>query len=371
MPDQATGAAPAAPETPIARIKAFLNPQAAPKEAVEGDDAPSGGVAPRTEPADPKAPDEGQAPAPKEPATREDEETEEVEVEDEPEGDAQDEELQLSTVEDLATATGLDLDKILDLSLKTKIDGKEGTARVRDLLKSYQLDGHINAKLAALDTDRKTFEGKRSEAEKAATERLGVLDNGIAVLAKALEGEFASVDWEKLRTENPAQFNALYVQYQHRFAEMQQIARQIEAEKQRTAAAQQAHVKAWTDEQQNLLKAKLPEWNDDKKRATEHASIVEYLKGYGIGKEEFEQVQDHRYSLVLRDAWRWAELQKQKPATLKKVKAAPKLLKPGSQQSREARDVVQRKDAQLKLKRSGKVRDAVPVLKSILGAAPR
>jgi len=366
MTDQATSAAPAAPQTPIATIKAFLNTQAAapPRHEEDGDDdtPESGGVAPVHS----EAPEKATAPA--DPATREDEGEEEQEVAETTESDDPPEELQLSSFDDLKDASGLDLEKIMDWTLPTKVDGKEGTATLRDLLRSYQLDSHISKKLDSLDTDRKTFEVKRAEAEKAVLDKLGTLDTGMAVLEKSLEGEFASVDWTKLQKENPAAFNAKYVEYQQRFASMQQIAQQIEAVKQQRKAGLDAQAKAWETEQDVLLKAKVPEWSDDKKRAQDRAAIAAYAKSYGITSEELETIQDHRVQLVLRDAWKWAELQKERPLQLKKVKAAPKLLKPGVKQSRESRETISRNENMARLSRSGKVGDAARVIKGILGA---
>lgn len=374
MTDQATGAAPAAPQTPIASIKAFLSSQAPsdsngkPIESAPKDEAENSGVAP---PASSQAlPETEGAEVPDKPATREDAEEAETESEDEPtEDDAADAEVQLSTVKELAEATGLDLDKIMDLAIPTKIDGKEGTARLRDLVRSYQLDGHINQKLATLDNDRKVFETKRGEVERVALERLQSLDSGVEILERALTNEFQGVDWTRLQNESPAQFNALYVKYQQRFGEMQQIANQIAAEKQSQQQARQAQAKAWLEEQSTLLKAKVPEWSDDTKRAQDKAAQLEYLKGHGITQEEFEQLADHRYALVIRDAWKWGALQKQRAPILKKVKAAPKLLKPGKSESRESRETVAAKGDMDRLRASGRVGDAAKVIKrQIFGA---
>lgn len=351
--------------SPVSRIRAFLSPQPESSADAEQQDAET------------EAQDDGAARPTEEAATRKDaaesaedegEETE-AEVEETDEGDAEAEDVQLSTLAELADATGLEIEKIMDLALPTKIDGKEGTARIRDLLKSYQLDGHINQKLASLDTDRKTFEAKKAEVEKLALERLQALDRGIVVLERALVNEFSDVDWQALQTSDPAQFNAKYVGYQQRFAQLQELAKQIEAERQQSGSEQSARAKAWAEEQKALLKAKMPEWNDDARKSQDQAGMLEYLKGYGVTKEEFDQLEDHRFTMILRDAWKWGELQKQKPATLKKVKTAPKLLKPGTKQSRESRESLARKDSQAKLRRTGKVGDAVSVFKNILGSA--
>jgi hypothetical protein len=377
MTEQATAPAPAAaPQSPVAGIKAFLSAQeAAPAERPEAGEADASeetsGIAHTDSPAEAEAPaDETETKEPKstKPATPEkDADSDETETDAESvEDDAAEIIAQLSSLKDLAEATGIDAEKLLDLQLPTKIDGKEGTARIRDLQRSYQLDAHINQKLATFDNDRKAFEAQRSQVERQAAERLQSLEQGLAILDRQLQGELASVNWQELQTTNPAEFNSKYVAYQHRFGQAQTIAQQLAAERQRQQANFQASQKAWLEEQGKLLKIKVPDWSDDVKRTQDRAAVAEYLKGYGIDAKEFEQVQDHRYLAVLRDAWKWAELQKQKPATLKKIKVAPKILRAGSKQSREARDDFAAKGDAAKLQRSGKVRDAIPVLRRTL-----
>jgi 2,3-bisphosphoglycerate-independent phosphoglycerate mutase len=87
---------------------------------------------------------------------------------------------------------------------------------------------------------------------------------------------------------------------------------------------------------------------------------------YGLTEQEIRSSTDHRLILVARDAMRWQKLQKSKPATLNKVRAAPKLIKPGSQQSRTATEGLQFKKGQDNLRRTGKIQDATPLLKKLL-----
>lgn len=277
--------------------------------------------------------------------------------------DAQFDPAKLSSLTELADAAGLESDRLMDLQLPVKIDGKEGTARLRDLVKSYQLDGHINQKLATLDTDRKTFESKKVETERTANERILRLDAGLQTLTRALEGEFSAVDWQKLQTEDPVGFNSEYVAYQQRYAVMQDIAGQIAKERQNYQAGEQAKADAYRKEQFALFTAKVPEWSDTTRRNKDKADIVEVLKDYGITQPEFESIVDHRQLLVVRDAWKWRQLQKSKPSVLNKVKAAPKLLKPGTMQSRTAKESAADQTDRARFKRTGSVRDAVPSIK--------
>jgi hypothetical protein len=371
---EAEAAAPAtnaAPPSVHERLKSFLSSQSAEPtarapsgtdgELTENPKASSGGVAPPVKASSEKAVPNESAEASEAETVSDDQPAAEVDATDD--DDAQSEVTQLQTLSELADATGYELDKMLDLALPVKIDGKEGTARLRDLVKSYQLDGHINQKLASLDTDRKTFESKRVESERAIADRLLKLDAGVKTLERSLMGEFQSVDWEKLRVENPSEFNARYVGYQTRFAEMSDIANGIASEQQRFQTDAQQKAAEKLKEEFTLLQAKVPEWADTTRRAKDKAEIVSYLKDYGITQQEFEAIGDHRQLQVVRDAWKWNQLQKSKPAALNKVKAAPKLLKPGSQQSRAARDAVASQKDSARLRQTGRVRDAVPAIK--------
>lgn len=281
-------------------------------------------------------------------------------------GDAQSEDWQPSAIDELAEALGWDSDKLLGLNAKVKIDGKEGTATLRDLIKSYQLDGHINQKLASADADRKALIAAQQQFMAERADKLLKLDAGHKTLERELLGEFQSIDWKKLAAENPAEYNSKLIGFQQRNAVLQDIARQIAAEQQQYQAQITEGQQKWLDEQRKLLQSKVPEWADEGRRSKDKAEIAAYLQGFGISNEEFEAQQDHRWALVIRDAWDMAKLRKSKPTLLNKVKAAPKLLKPGSQQSKDVVTKLASNRERDTLRQSGKVRDAKPVLKRLL-----
>jgi hypothetical protein len=334
------------------RLKAFLNP--APEE-------PTAMIAKAPE-ADSKAPAE-KADAEAEPDAKAEGEAEVTTEDAETDENA---EATYSSLDELAEALGWDLDKVLDLTAKTKIDGKEDSKPLRDLIKSHQLEGHLNQKLMTHAEERKAFEAERLTKSREMADKLLKLDAGLQTLQRALAGEYATVDWQKLQEENPLEFNAQYVRYQQRYAQLQDIGNLIAQEQQKAQQEAAAQAEAYLREQKQLLHAKIPEWSDDTRRNKDKAEILDYLKVHGISKEEFEAVADHRQALVIRDAWNWHKLQKAKPIVLNKVKAAPKLLKPGAIQSRAAQDNLQLKQDQTRLRSTGKVLHAKPILKKLL-----
>lgn len=357
------GAAADAPSgSPVERMRAFLSaPAASAEPAQEQTEAASADV----ESAGSALPEDKQVPEAAQAAEDQAEDSG-----DEQSGDEPDAEWHPSKLTDLAEAIGYDEDKFLALPVSVKVDGKEGTATLRDLIRSYQLDSHISQKAESVNTDRKAFEAERQRFQTERADKLLKLDASLKTAERLLAGEFAQVDWQRLASEDPAAYNAKFVDFQRRQAELDGVAQQINAEREQFQAQQAEQQKAWLDEQRKLLHAKVPEWSDDTRRAKETAEIADMLeKEFGITKAEFEAVVDHRYAMLIRAAWQWQKLQKQKPAVLAKVKAAPKLLKPGTQQSRAVVDKLASDRERNRLRQTGRVADAVPALKRALFGA--
>lgn len=321
------------------------------------------GVAPNTgKPQEPKAP-------PQEVKAQQEAEEVQEETEGEPNEGAQETkaEAEYSSVEELAEALGWDLDKILGLDVKTKIDGKEGKQRLRDVLKSYQLEGHLNQKLMTHAEERKAFETERQNFLQTSQHKLQQMDVGVKLAQKLLEGEFANVNWQELQNSDPLQFAQQYTAFQQRQAQINHIANTLAQEQQQAQQQTALRDQTYLQEQMKLMETKLPEWADKAKRDKDIAEMIPTVKDtYGISEEEVRSLRDHREILVLRDAWKWQQLQKQKPTIANKVKTAPKLLKPGTTQSKAAQTSLQMQQDRARLRDSGKVRDAKPVLKKLL-----
>lgn len=276
-------------------------------------------------------------------------------------------ETRLSTLSELAEQTGLEIDRLMDLDVPTKIDGKEGNAKLRDLIKGYQLEGHLNQKLMTFAEEKKAHEAELTNHRAQQQQTFMQLNAAVQVAQRLMDGEMAGIDWAGLQQSDPLEFNQKYVAYQQRQAQIQQIAQQIGHERQQAEQQAAQQKQAYRAEQQKLLDTKLPEWADKAKRTKDITDMATTLKdAYGISEAELKNENDHRLILVARDAWRWQQLQKAKPSILNKVREAPKLVKPGAAQSKAAQDAVLAKGNAARLKQSGKVKDAVPLFKNIL-----
>lgn len=277
------------------------------------------------------------------------------------------EEIKVSTISELAEATGLELDKLMDLDIPTKIDGKEGKARLRDIIKNYQLDGHLSQKLMAHAEERKAFETERQTFQAQTQQKVQQMDAALQVATRLLEGEFANVNWQELQASDRLEFNQKVTEYQQRQQALQFLADKIGQERKQAEATAASQQQAYHAEQHKLLDSKLPEWADAAKRTKDIAEMATVLNdAYGITEQELRSVVDHRQILIARDAWKWQQLQQQKPAIVNKVKTAPKLLKPGVTQSRAAQEGMLLQKERARLRSTGKLSDAKAPLKRIL-----
>ena len=80
----------------------------------------------------------------------------------------------------------------------------------------------------------------------------------------------------------------------------------------------------------NVLLAKLPEWRNSEKAQAEREQLKAFLAGHGYSGPEIDNVTDHRFVLLARDAYRYRQLQQGKSAKLNQARQAPPVVKPGT-----------------------------------------
>jgi len=82
----------------------------------------------------------------------------------------------------------------------------------------------------------------------------------------------------------------------------------------------------------NVLLAKLPEWRNSEKAQAEKEQLKSYLANHGYTAPEIENVLDHRFILLARDAYKYRQLQQGKNEKLNQARQAPPVTKPGAKQ---------------------------------------
>jgi len=257
----------------------------------------------------------------------EDQATDESQEAVETEETAEAEDSEALDVSEISQYLGLDADK-LDVSdsgellIKAKIDGKETTATLNDLISSYQIKGHLNnqnmevAELKKALTEKQgtldsAYQAKHQEAEDLAAMAIGILNQ-----------EYNSIDWKALKEDDPAEYSVKRVEYQEHQQRIAQAYQQIQANK----TTPQPDIQG----EQEKLFAVIPEWKDPTILDRDWSVIDSYAKSRGFTDADIAGINDHRMLVALRDAAKYNALNQEAPIVTKRVKKAPKIAKPGT-----------------------------------------
>lgn len=237
---------------------------------------------------------------------------------------------QYASLNELLAAHKIDPESVMGLHVTTKIDGVEKQVPLSDVLKSYQLEGHVNNKSIELSNQRQQFEQERQAIRTAAQQQMQQNQQLGALAMQMLNQDFAAVNWDALRVQNPAEYAALYAQFQQRQQGIQQYMAQMQQQIQHEAHQQQQLLQQNIAAEQQKLRDAIPEWRDHATFSKDTQQIAQYARNLGFKDAELNQIFDHRYMRVLHDAARYQALQAANPAVLQRVRQAPPMAAPGS-----------------------------------------
>lgn len=262
-----------------------------------------------------------------------------------------------ASLNEMLAAHKIDPESVMGLHVTAKIDGQEKQVPLSEVLKSYQLEGHVNNKSIELANQRTAFEQERQAIRTLAQQQLQQNQQLGNIAQQMLNHDFNRVDWNALRANNPAEFAALQAEFQQRQQGIQQymgqIQQQVQHEEQQRQQALQQSVAAESERLMNLR----PEWRDQAAFAKDRQQMTQYARSLGFQDAELGQIFDHRYMLILHDAARYQALQAATPQALKQVRQAPQMVAPGSRTDVSPREA-QRKSVVERLNRNPRDQDA-------------
>jgi len=285
-------------------------------------------------------------------ATPQGEATASTETTDEPSDDGQSGEQQPQmTTADLAKVLGidesmLDVDEDGSIKVKTKIDGAEGAAKFADLVKSYQLEGHVNKRSMAVAEQEKALQSRAQEAEQQVQARLQHVESLANVAAHELMREFQSIDWPTLRQQSPGDYAALQQDFNARKAQLAGVYQEVARGKQQQTEQFTQNVQKKVAEEMQRLPELIPEWKNPEVFQKESAQLRGWAVKNGIPEQMVEAVSNGPLASAAQIAvWRRAmlfdQLQATKPAIENKLRQAPKIVKPGQAQADSAAQKLQ------------------------------
>jgi hypothetical protein len=285
------------------------------------------------------AAEDDQSPEPKQPEKEAtDQPAEEKEVEPDNGGEEQDAGPQLST-SDLAKYLGidenlLDLDEDGTVKLKTKVDGVEGAAKLAEVLKSYQLEGHVNKRSMELAEREKAMHARAQQVEQQFAQELENTKRLQQFALAELTNEFQSIDWNTLDQQDPGAAARLWQKYQARMGSIQGNLQQIAQREQQTSQVMSHRQAEALQAEAQRIPTLIPEWKDQDVAAKESQELVEWALKFGHSQETIKRL--NMSSAVdiatFRKAMLFDKLQQSKAVVENKVRTAPKLVKPGQTQ---------------------------------------
>jgi hypothetical protein len=245
---------------------------------------------------------------------------------------------------------------------RVKAGDEEIEVDLDELVKGYSRTSDYTKKTQALAEQRKVVEAERSRIEEAArlrdqyAQRLQVIEQ---MLTQPEE------DLTALKDQDP-------IGYAVRMAERTEKERQLAAvrqEQQQVQAYQQAEyqqrLQSTLSSEAERLKAAIPEFADKERGESVRRELRDFAKTLGFSDQELSAVYDHRAIVALYKAAQYDKLTKGKAQTTKKVAEAPRMLKPGTTQPRNAKDD-QLGKLRKQLSNSGKKTDAAKLFEQFL-----
>lgn len=269
-----------------------------------------------------------------------DEQPQEAEEDDDDESDDQEpdeesEEASYESIDQIAEALGLSTDDFLaKIKTKAKVDGEELEVTLSELRNGYQREADYTRKTQQVAELRKAVEQQQQEHQTRTEQAHRELAQLTQLNEQSLMAEYQSIDWNRLRAEDPAEWSARQQEYQAKHAQIQQwkqyASQQWELQQQQQAQKQRETMQQLLAREAKALTEKIPEWKDPQKYASERTAVAEYLAQNGYQENEINSLADHRAVALVRKAYLYDQMQSKTKAAKKQVSKLPPVLKPGA-----------------------------------------
>lgn len=241
-----------------------------------------------------------------------------------------------------AKALGVDDNQLVlddDGNLKgivVKVDGEVSTLPLKEVIAGYQLNKHVTQKSQALSEERREFEQLRTQAAQALVQKLSAAEKLTQMLHQNLVSEYANVDWELLRVQNPGEYAAKVADFQAKNQGIQAALASIGAEQNQVSMQQtqeyQQNFARYLDFHFQKVIENNPSWTDQETMRSNINEIGDIAaKEYGISPEEFAMLNDYRHLEIIKDAIAY---RKGKTVSKQKIQNVPNIQRANGKSSK-------------------------------------
>lgn len=242
-------------------------------------------------------------------------------------------------LDDFLTKHKLDAESFRGLKVNLKVDGEAKQATLADLIKNHQLESAITQRSQKFAEQQKQWEAEQTAARELYRQQLTNSKTYLEVAYNELAGDYAKIDWNALKVQDPMQFLLKQQEFQNRDNQIKTLFQRVTSEQQaEQERAQQALLANLPKERAKMLEAR-PDWKDEAKFSAARDAMKATGRKLGFSEAELGGISDHRVMLALDMAASYAALQASAPEALKKVRAAPVMPRPGARQGRDPQQV--------------------------------
>jgi hypothetical protein len=246
--------------------------------------------------------------------------------------------------------------KEVDPVYRVKVDGEEFEVSLDELRDGYQRQSDYTRKSQSLAEQRKSYEANLQAVQSERQQYSKVLDN-ISQYQNLEVSKLNNIDWAALKEADPMEYMEKRIELQ----DAKDKTAQLQAEKnrinQQTQNEYTNHMGKVLEHEALKLREVLPEYSNP--NSTVKQDLRKYALGLGFSEQDINTISDHRVVLVLHKAM----LQDQATSGMvKKVsKKVPRVVKPGTPESKTQRNQRTSKGKRQRLQKSGHPRDAANV----------
>ena len=245
-----------------------------------------------------------------------------------------------------------------------KVDGKDVEVTLDELQAGYSRQADYTRKSQVLAEQRKKADDELAATQQERQRYQSQLEQ-FSTQADSKLNEFKTVDWTKLKEDDPTEYMLKRDQYR----ELQENKRTVEEEQINLQnKTQQEHQSKWQEElgrQQEIISQRLPEWTDPGKGPKLKQDIKGFAIKKGFSEQEVSSLIDARSVDVLHKAMLYESLLEAKISG-KKAKVIPKVQKPGSPTSKGEISSDKVKAQKARLRKSGHIKDASKLIESLM-----
>lgn len=190
---------------------------------------------------------------------------------------------------------------------KVKVDGEESEVDEEELVRGYSYQAH-NTRAAQKNAETARALESRDKEVTAKLEQLNRILPQLEQLADADLAQFADVDWDALKRDDPSQFASLRAEYDLAREKVDVVRRKREETHAELNGRRQQEFESYARQEYESLIAARPEWKDEAVMKRDMERITAYATSAGYRPEEIANIYDHRAYIAFDKAARYDEI---------------------------------------------------------------